>query len=276
MRSWQMAFMSAALVVAGFFVTSGTASAYTDPRDLPNLASCPTMRVGSRGLCVEALQYSLKVAGLNVPQTGNYAGMTRGAVMAFQAQEGLAKDGVAGPQTIRALDRVANSVEPSRSFRDCPQLSVGVTHGCVDRFWYEFTGIPGNPDAYRANSTTYTREMANAVRDYQRRNSLVVDGVAGRQTADLIDVQAGPQRVCLAMGGDSYANGVCQGAGAVGMGKSVWDCVGELAGKDIVEAIERSDDSARKAGEVIPKGAFREFLKKFGAPYEAFKCVSFG
>jgi peptidoglycan hydrolase-like protein with peptidoglycan-binding domain len=276
MRSWRTAFISVALVVVGFFATSGTAAAYTEPRDLPSLASCPQMQVGSRGPCVEALQYSLKIAGLNVPQTGTFAGMTRGAVKAFQAQEGLVQDGIAGPETIRALDRVANSVEPSRSFRGCPQLSVGVTHGCVDRFWYEFTGIPGNPDAYRPNSTTYTSEMANAVRDYQQRNGLVVDGAVGRQTADLVDVQAGPQRVCLAMEGDSYKNGVCHGAGAVGMGKSVWDCVGELAGKGIVEAIERSDDSARKAGEVIPKGAFRELLKKVGAPYEAFKCVSFG
>ena len=46
-----------------------------------------------------------------------------------------------------------------------------------------------------------------------------------------------------------------------------------MAGKDIVEALKKMDKSAEKAGEVIPESAFKEFMKKVGAPAEAFNCV---
>src|SRR5215210_6662201 len=117
MRGFRMAVFSVALLVAGFFGTTGSAAAKTDPADLPHLGTCPRMQVGSRGLCVEELQRTLRKVGLNVVQDGIFGQQTRGAVLAFQAQESLPRVGFVGPQTRAALIRVANSSEPSRSFR---------------------------------------------------------------------------------------------------------------------------------------------------------------
>lgn len=55
---------------------------------------------------VVALQDTLKTLGYfpsSVPSTGYYGEITTDAVMAFQADYGLAVDGVAGPNTLSAL-----------------------------------------------------------------------------------------------------------------------------------------------------------------------------
>lgn len=66
------------------------------------LGSCThqTLRVGSAGPCVAALQNRLNVlmnAGL--PTGGHFEGNLEAAVKAFQRQEGIAVDGIVGPQT---------------------------------------------------------------------------------------------------------------------------------------------------------------------------------
>lgn len=63
------------------------------------------LTVGSEGPEVVALQTRLIELGYYVPTAdGQYGGLTQQAVMAFQKIEGLGRDGVAGPQTIAALD----------------------------------------------------------------------------------------------------------------------------------------------------------------------------
>ena len=161
MSKIRMVAVSAVLIVASLFATCQPASA-TDPSQLPNLTTCRTMKMGSKGPCVEALQYSLIIVGMNVIQDGIFGPQTRGAVVAFQSQAHLQQDGIAGPQTIAALDRMANSPEPSRSFWGCPQLKVGVTSPCVRRFRYEFNTIPGQ-SAYLPLTNTYSAQMASAV-----------------------------------------------------------------------------------------------------------------
>lgn len=264
--------------VAGALASSGTAAAATDPQYLPGLATCTeVMGVGSHGACVEALQYSLQVAGLNVKQDGSYGPQTRGAVLAFQAQLGLGQDGVAGPQTIAALDRAANAPEPDRSFGGCPQLTVGVVDGCVWRFRQEFSAVDQSVNDDSTGYNVYTVGLAAAVRSYQVRNGLVVDGVVGRQTADLVDVQAGPTKVCIATGGDSLnADGSCPHAGAVPMGKSAWDCLQEATlglPKDLVA--EHYRDEWERTN-VMPKSEALHFLMRWYTPVEVFGCISFG
>jgi peptidoglycan hydrolase-like protein with peptidoglycan-binding domain len=72
------------------------------------------MQVGARGPCVEELQRTLRKVGLNVVQDGVFGQQTKGAVVAFQAQEGLPKVSYVGPQTRAALGR--------QFLRACPQL----------------------------------------------------------------------------------------------------------------------------------------------------------
>lgn len=61
-------------------------------------------RVGSSGTEVTRIQEALKDRGyFNVDVTGYYGSITESAVKNFQRDNGLSADGIAGPQTLRAL-----------------------------------------------------------------------------------------------------------------------------------------------------------------------------
>ena len=58
---------------------------------------------GMVGADVAALQGLLLAHGCNVPLSGEFDNKTKAMVMAFQGENGLATDGIAGPKTFRAL-----------------------------------------------------------------------------------------------------------------------------------------------------------------------------
>lgn len=64
----------------------------------------PTLKMGSRGATVADLQFMLRELGYAVGDTdGIYGALTRDAVMAMQADNGLATDGVVGQRTWEIL-----------------------------------------------------------------------------------------------------------------------------------------------------------------------------
>lgn len=63
------------------------------------------LRLGSRGARVRELQALLVRAGYTITVDGDFGPATRDAVIAFQGEQGLTRDGIAGPQTMRALER---------------------------------------------------------------------------------------------------------------------------------------------------------------------------
>ncbi|RJG46457.1 N-acetylmuramidase domain-containing protein [Mesorhizobium sp. DCY119] len=63
------------------------------------------LRLGSRGARVRELQTLLVRAGQSVSIDGDFGPATASAVRAFQAAFGLTVDGIAGPETMRAVDR---------------------------------------------------------------------------------------------------------------------------------------------------------------------------
>ncbi len=67
-------------------------------------AAMTLSKIGSRGAEVSAIQQALKDRGLfNEDVTGYYGNVTYEAVKKFQRQQGLQVDGIAGPQTLKAL-----------------------------------------------------------------------------------------------------------------------------------------------------------------------------
>ena len=71
----------------------------------PPPPAAPTYQQGSEGAEVLALQQHLADLGFWLPEPdGVYGSTTAQAVMAFQKANGLSRDGVAGPQTLAALD----------------------------------------------------------------------------------------------------------------------------------------------------------------------------
>jgi peptidoglycan hydrolase-like protein with peptidoglycan-binding domain len=163
---------------------------------------------------------------------------------------------------------------PNRSFEGCPALVGNSTGSCVRMLQYELDSV--GPYNLLVDGT-FGQDTFTAVLDFQGRNHLGADGIVGPVTADLLDAQAGPAVVCSARGGSLSHNGTCDPDAAIPMGKSVWECIQDEAGKDVSDAIEKdAETGAKKAGEEIPKTAIKELLKKYGAPAEAFKCITFG
>jgi hypothetical protein len=89
------------LLIASAVATSalgGVALASTGGAQAPQARHTTTLQPGSRGSAVSALQRALGIA-----QTGYYDSATTRAVRRFQARNGLSVDGIAGPQTLKAL-----------------------------------------------------------------------------------------------------------------------------------------------------------------------------
>jgi hypothetical protein len=86
----------------------------------PPLSSCPLLLENkSTGTCVALLQHALNKTGApyNLPEgkqpgAGTFGAATRIAVLDFQGRNGLAADGNAGPQVIRALVAQVGDVRP--------------------------------------------------------------------------------------------------------------------------------------------------------------------
>jgi putative chitinase len=74
----------------------------------------PTLRQGSKGPDVQALQQKLKDLGFDPNGVdGNFGPGTRDAVMAFQQSKGLQADGIAGPATQAALQPDGSGGDPT-------------------------------------------------------------------------------------------------------------------------------------------------------------------
>lgn len=72
--------------------------------DVPQVAAGGLLTLGDRGPEVEELQDRLNFAlGLDIDADGIFGNNTRATVIEFQRQNGLAVDGVAGPNTLKVL-----------------------------------------------------------------------------------------------------------------------------------------------------------------------------
>lgn len=85
------------------------------------------LRTGSRGAAVRALQEGLIERGhLAEPADGHFGPVTKAAVEAFQREEGLTVDGVAGPQTLGALGLARTRRPASSDYHVGPDSALGM------------------------------------------------------------------------------------------------------------------------------------------------------
>jgi hypothetical protein len=124
-------------------------------RTLATTIRTPILRVGAKGAAVLFLEKRLRSLNYALPQADRaYGAQTRDAVYAFQKVEGLARDGIAGPQVWRAL---LTARTPSAALRQGRHIEVDKTRqvlfevrrGRVVRIAHVSTGATGNTPAGR-------------------------------------------------------------------------------------------------------------------------------
>ena len=123
---------------------------------------------------IAGLQVALRARGLYEGPVDAIAGpMTVRAVRVFQRRQGLAVDGIAGPQTRRALGRLGRPLFGRRMIRrGHVGWDVSVLQFLLGRRGFRPGGIDGR----------FGVGTERAVRRYQARARLVVDGIAGTAT----------------------------------------------------------------------------------------------
>ena len=120
------------------------------------------------------LQVALRSWGAyHGPIDGIAGPQTKRAVRAFQARRGLVVDGIAGPQTRRALGRLGR---PGFGQRVVRRGMVGWDVSVLQFLLARRGASPGLVDGHFGPAT------ARAVRSYQRRAGLGVDGIVGPAT----------------------------------------------------------------------------------------------
>ena len=157
-----------------------------------------TLRSGDRGDDVKSLQSRLASLGY---YTGNldgiYGDSTAAAVKSFQIRCSLKTDGVAGPKTyaklyastapaVTATSTQVGTIVPVNSTglnnASSSCLTVGSSGNDVKRLQTSLSAL-----GYAVNITgTYDSVTADAVRAFQSRNSLYVDGIAGADTQTVL------------------------------------------------------------------------------------------
>lgn len=148
------------------------------------------LRVGSSGDDVKTLQTSLKELGyFNAKVTGYYGTKTKEAVLKFQRAAKISVDGIAGPETLTALNKELEKSkvvekETKKQTTNNTILRIGSSGKNVETlqaklkelgfFHHKVTGYYG----------TITAE---AVREFQRSARIPVDGIAGPKTFSALE-----------------------------------------------------------------------------------------
>lgn len=133
---------------------------------------------GNRSTAVTQLQNTLKAKGFfKGPVTGYYGSITEAAVRTFQQSKGLRVDGIAGPNTLAALNNnppvVDGNIPTGTELRygdSSPAVSQLQTRlKTVGFYKYEVSGF-------------YGRLTEQAVKDFQKSRKISVNGIAGPTT----------------------------------------------------------------------------------------------
>jgi peptidoglycan hydrolase-like protein with peptidoglycan-binding domain len=125
------------------------------------------LQAGDEGRAVARLQRALRL-----PADGVFGPRTRKAVRAFQKRAGLEVDGVAGPATLRALNRAQASRALGRA-QENPVLRRGDEGRAVTRLQRALR-LPADG--------VFGPRTRKAVRAFQQRAGLRVDGIVGPGT----------------------------------------------------------------------------------------------
>ncbi|MEH6965957.1 peptidoglycan-binding protein [Priestia megaterium] len=160
----------------------------TGVADLPTqarLIKVILLKEGSKGRGVKMLQEALIRFTINIPSgaDGIYGSDTTKAVKTFQTQNGILADGQAGAVTLDTLDKALNVyyVGPGATGTIYTSVVRMVQSQLIQsKIDLPLFGVDGD----------YGTETTNGVKQFQKREGLPVDGVAGPRTMNLLDIEA--------------------------------------------------------------------------------------
>ncbi len=179
--SYKEAHATAAPKTTGKATSKPTNKPTARPTATPNLEKDYYLDIGSKGKKVETLQRRLVELGwLNGGVTGTYDERTAAAVSAFQKKtSGLWEDGIAGPDTLRALYS-SNAARGSNTASTNPETleygSEGAEVRKLQQKLKDLGYLSGSVDGKFGAATEA------AVIAFQKNNNLTADGKAGTAT----------------------------------------------------------------------------------------------
>ena len=135
-----------------------------------NLSNYPTLKQGSKGSFVVALQYLLNQYGYNLSTDGIFGSGTAKAVQQFQTNNNLTLDGIVGRNTWQALLNINPASQVLR--RGSKSSSVLFLQRLLLSYLYPINNLDG----------VFGGETERAVKAFQSENGLVADGIVGANT----------------------------------------------------------------------------------------------
>ncbi|MBR5559816.1 MAG: peptidoglycan-binding protein [Clostridia bacterium] len=147
-------------------------------------SSSAGLKLGDSGAAVRNLQSDLEQLGYYWADiTGNFGSKTEAAVKLFQSKNNLTADGVAGQKTLEAIAAAMNRKGTSTSTSTSGIIQEGSQGDAVSQLQrdlkqlgYYYADITGNVGS----------KTVAAIKDFQEKNGLTADGVAGTKTLEAI------------------------------------------------------------------------------------------
>lgn len=138
-----------------------------------------TLKKGHSGSSVKQLQEDLKELGyFTVNPTGYYGDITVNAVKKFQADRGLTVDGVAGANTMSAINSSL-----AEAYKSVSLLKEGMRNSSVKRLQQDLKKL----GYFNSEATGYYGSITvSSVKALQKDYGLLVDGIAGKSTLGMV------------------------------------------------------------------------------------------
>lgn len=152
-------------------------------------ASSILMKKGQRSSAVKQLQDDLKELGyFSAKSTGYYGSITESSVRRFQNDYGLYVDGMAGSNTLNAIN---SAVEKSRL------LKKGMRGSHIRDLQQDLKQL----GYFDSDATGYYGSITEeAVEEFQQENGLYVDGIAGENTISILEKKLNTESSILKKG----------------------------------------------------------------------------
>lgn len=152
-----------------------------------SISTSSTLKAGSTGSAVRALQQNLKILGMyDGTITGNFGPLTEEAVRKFQRKNDLSADGVAGKRTLEKINAAIGGSSGGTSdsgSSGTTTLKEGSSGEAVRTLQENLKTLKFYTGSITGSYGNLTKE---AVRKFQKANNLDADGVAGAKTLNKI------------------------------------------------------------------------------------------